>query len=246
VKATMMKEAETKFVSDYNPDTANTYTSFNSQVLGTNQWALGICPLSQATGQVNSYTRVGDTILPRQVKVLLDVRLKAQNPANPTPIDIVVVCYYGYCKKYSTYDEVDANSTQLCSDLLRLGGVTTGGAENIPFYGNRSDSHLLVNTDVWKLKKVEFRLHKPAGIVNGGAGAGVGSSQTKVGHSLLLDFGSMCPSEKLKYDTSADTKPINWSPVFSLGYYYADDTAPDTGAGILEYHANRMLTFKDF
>jgi len=244
VKATMMKESETKFVSDFNPDTSNTYTTFNSQILGTNQWALGICPLSQATGQVNSYTRVGDSILPRQVKVLLDVRIKQTSIANPT--DVVCVVYYGYCKKYSTYDEVDANSTQLCSDLLRIGGVTTGGAENIPFYGDRAGSHLLVNTDVWKLKKLEFRLHKPFGYPNGAASPGVYSSQDKVGHSVLLDFGSMCPVEKLKYDTSADTKPINWSPVFSLGYYYADGTPPDTGAGILEYHANRMLTYKDF
>jgi len=247
VKATMIREAETKFVSDYDPDTANTYTTFNSQILGTNQWALGICPLSQATGQVNAYTRVGDEIMPRQVKVALDIRLKAQNPANPIPVDVVCVVYYGYCKTYSKYDDVDANSTQLCSELLRLGGVTTGGAENIPFNGNRSDSHLLVNTDTWKLKKIEFRLHKAAGLINGSAGAGTPSSQTKYGHSLMLDFMPLCPSEKLKYDTSQDTKPANWSPVWSCGYYYTDNTAPDTGTnGILEYKATRYLTFKDF
>lgn len=245
VKKTMMAEAETKYVSDATND-VTAWQTVNSEIVGTQQFARGICPLSQTTGQGSSYTRLGDSIVPRQTKVALDIRLKAQ--VNPLlyPVDINVVVYYGYCKQYTTYDEVDSNSATLASQLLRLGGESAPGVDTTPFRGYVSDSHLMINTDMWHLKKAVFRLHKAAGVVNGASGAGVQAANQKVQHSLLLDYASMCPS-KLRYDSTQAVNPANWSPVFTIGYYYADNTAPNTGTdGIIEYKATRHLTFKDF
>jgi len=235
-----MRSAETKFVSSYASDaTPNVYTSINSQIVGATQWGFGLPDLAQGTG---SYTRNGDTITPRQSKVALDIRLTQTG----APVDLTVVIYYGHCKKYTKYADVVANGTALSADLLRLGGVNSAGKENQSFNGIQSDSHLVINTDVWSLKKITFRLNKAPGVLNG-AGAGVLSQGNKPNHAVLLDFmPSGCPAT-LKYDTSSQTEPENWAPVWSIGYYYNDATAPDTGlTGAIEYKANRMLTYKDF
>lgn len=245
VKQTLMSTAETKFVSDATND-VTIWQTINSEITGTQQFARGICPLSQTTTQGSSYTRVGDSIVPRQTKVALDVRLKSPSPQTPFPYDVNVVVYYGYCKQYTTYDEVDANSATLASQLLRLGGESAPGVDTTAFRGYISDSHLPINTDTWVLKKEVFRLHKPAGILNGAVGPGVTASTQRAQHSLMLDYASMCPP-KLRYDSTQAVNPANWAPVFTLGYYYSDNSAPNTGTdGIIEYKATRFLTFKDF
>lgn len=239
MKSTLMRTAETKFVSSYAGDTTpNVYTSVNSTITGATQFGFGLPSLFQGTG---SYARQGDSITPRQTKVLLDVRL------TPTgaPVDLTVVLYYGYCKKYTKFTDVVANSFSLCNELLRLGGVNASGDEEQSFNGIQSDSHLLVNTDVWHLKKITFRLNKCPGVLNG-AGAGVLSQGNKNTHAVLLDYSSMCPAT-LKYNTSTDDEPENWAPIWTMGYYYNDATPPDTGlTGAIQYKANRMLTYKDF
>lgn len=246
MKQTLMKESETKYVSDWASADPSVWYTINSEITGTNQFARGLVPLSQTTTQGSSYTRIGDSILPRQVKVALDVRLKAPNPSTPFPYDVNVVVYYGYCKQYTTYAEVDANSATLASLLLRLGGESAPGVDTTAFRGYVGDSHLLINTDTWVMKKAVFRLHKPAGIINGATGAGVTASTQKNQHSLMLDYSSMCPA-KLRFDSTQAIEPANWAPVFTIGYYYNDNSAPNTGTdGIIEYKAVRHLTFKDF
>jgi len=246
VKNTLMKESETKYVCDWADVDPSVWFTSNSEITGTDQFARALCQLSQATGQASSFTRQGDNILPRQVKVALDIRLKAQTSPYLYPVDINVVVYYGYCKKYTKYADVDANSATLALELLRLGGEASPGVDTTAFRGYVGDSHLLINTDTWVMKKIVFRLHKSAGVVNGSTGAGVQSANQKVQHSLMLDYASMCP-EKLRFDGTQAIEPENWSPVFTMGYYYADNTAPNTGLdGIIEYKAQRHLTFKDF
>lgn len=240
-------KSETKFVSNYAADTTpNAFTSFNSVIQGANQFGNPLATLTQGD---TDYNRTGSVISPRQVKCALDVRISAgTDPSNSRvyPVDLTVVGYYGYCKKYSTYSDVAANSAALAADLLRLGGVNGAGAETQSFNGIVADSHLLINTDVWHLKKFTFRLYKAGGYLNGTPGNGTQNAPNKNLHSLMLDYSSMCP-QKLQYDKSSDTLPVNWAPVFTMGYYYNDSTPPDSGAGtgIVEYKQNKFLTFKD-
>jgi len=242
VKKTMMREAQTKFVSSYPSDaTPNAYTNFNSTIVGPTQWGLGLPDIVQGD---TDYNRQGDTIKPRQHKVALDIRFTAGSLGFPH--DVTVVVYYGVCKKFKSWTDVQTNSLALCDELLRLGGVNGAGEETQSFNGIQSDSHLSINTDVWNLKKVTFRLNKAPGVLNGAAGAGVLSQGNKASHAVLLDYASFLPAE-LKYDTSTAQIPVNYAPVWSIGYYYNDPTAPDTGlTGICEYKANRFLTYKDF
>lgn len=119
------------------------------------------------------------------------------------------------------------------------------GAETQSFNGIMSDSHLVINTDVFNFRKKTFKLYKPAGIVNG-VGTGVLAPLSKVSHSFMLDWSSFLP-QKIKYDLNTDQYPIGYIPIWTLAYYYNDQTPPDTtpGSGIVEYKANRFLTFKD-
>lgn len=248
VDRAISSKSETKFVSNYAADTApNTFTSFNSAIAGASQFGN---PLAQLTQGDTDYQRTGSQIVPRQVKCALDVRISAgTDPSNSRvyPVDVTVVGYYGYCKKYSTYSDVNANSASLASDLLRLGGVNGAGAETQSFNGIVADSHLVINTDIWHLKKFTFRLYKAGGYLNGTPGNGTQNAPNKNLHSIMLDYSSMCPSKGLVYDKSTDTLPVNWAPVYTMGYYYNDSTPADVSAntGILEYKSNKFLTFKD-
>jgi len=260
VAQTMARTSETKFVSDYGQllsatQSQNVFTSFNSQIVGPSQWFNCLPELVEGTGD---YKRVGSKITPRQVKVAVDVRIKpdGENFSNQFPKDLTVVVYYGYCKRYTTYGDVDANSATLSAQLLRLGGEGIAGGpwagqETKAFEGVVSDSHLVINNDIWHLRKKTFRLYKAAGYLNGTSVIntnGTLNAPNKNLHSFMLDFGSMCP-KTLSYNLASDTAPMNWAPVFTMGYYYNDRTIPDDGSvahpSLLEYRANKFLTFKD-
>lgn len=243
VKKTLMKTAETKFVSSYATDAnPNVYNSFNSVISGSTQFSGCLPSVIPGTGE---YNRIGNLIQPISNKVALDVRFRAGNPAAPIPHDVTVVIYYGVCKKYKYYPDLSADSTNLCLQLLSSGGLSAiSSTETQEFGGIQSDSHLPVNTAIWKLKKKTFRLYKCAGVTNGIAGAGVTAPLSKTNHTCILDFSSFLPS-KLKYDQDLDQDPSNYAPVWAMGYYYNDTTPPDTGSGILEFKQNAMLLYKD-
>jgi len=256
----MARTSETKFVSDYGSILTtslaqNVFTSFNGQIYGGAQWFNCLPQLLEGTGD---YQRVGSKISPRQVKVAVDVRIKpdGENFSTQYPKDLTVVVYYGYCKRFTTFGDVDANSGLLSNQLLRLGGVGAAGgswtgSETKAFEGVVSDSHLVINNDIWHLRKKTFRLYKAAGYLNGTSVIntnGTLNAPNKNSHSFMLDFGSMCP-KTLTYNAATDASPMNWAPVFSMGYYYNDRTIPDDGStdhpALLEYRANKFLTFKD-
>lgn len=241
MKKTLDSKIETKYTANYAYlATPNTYLPVNSPILGPTQWTLAVPGLGQG---LTAYDRIGDKISPTSLKVALDLRFTAA--AQATPHDITAVIYYGYCKKYTSFYDVQSNSVDLCDQLLRLGGVvTTTDAELQPFNGIQSDVHLPINKTVWALKKKTIHMYKAPGILNGGASAGVLSTPNKNNVSVILDWSSALPA-KLKYDQSTDVYPENFAPVFAIGYYYNDGTAPDTGTGILEFQASKMLYFKD-
>jgi len=241
-----MKTAETKFASSYASDDApNTYSPFNSVISGATQFSSCLPNISLGT---NEYSRIGNLIQPISNKVYLDVRLKAGAPQT-YPHDITVVVYYGVCKKYKFWQDLSADSAQLCQQLLSSGGLSAiSSLDTQEFGGIQSDSHLPVNNAIWKLKRKTFRLYKAPGVLNATSGAPPGNPAVpnKNNHTCVLDFSSFLPA-KLKYDQDLDTDPSNYAPVWCMGYYYNDTTPPDTsaGSGICEFKSNAMLLYKD-
>jgi len=239
-----MKTAETKYVSTIADDaTPNTYSSFNSIISGATQFSCAMPTLQLGT---NAYTRIGDLIQPTSLKVALDVRIKGGTSSTGNPVDLTVVLYYGYCKKYKNWNDVNTNSATLANQLLSTGGISAlTSVDTQPFAGLQSDSHLPVNSTIWKLKKKTVRLFKCPGYLNGATSPGLLAGPSKYNHTFFLDYTDMLPA-KLKYE-DGDPLPENFAPVWSMGYYYNDATAPNTtaGSGILEFKTNNMLYFKD-
>jgi len=241
-----MKTAETKYVSSIASDaTPDVYSSFNSVISGASQFS---CALPSVIPGTNSFTRIGELIQPTSLKVALDVRLKAGAPQT-YPHDLTIVLYYGYCKKYKNWNDVDTNSATLADQLLQCGGTSVlTSMDTQPFAGLQSDSHLPVNTTIWKLKKKTCRLYKAPGVLNATSGALPGNPAVpnKNNHTFILDYTDMLPA-KLKYEDEFADLPENFAPVWSMGYYYNDTTPPDAtaGSGILEFKTNRMMYFKD-
>lgn len=240
-----MKTAETKFASSYASDpTPNIYAPFNSIISGATQFSGCLPTIIQGTGD---YNRIGSLIQPIANKVALDVRIKGGSSSTGNPVDVTVVVYYGVCKKYKYHPDLSADSVNLALQLLRSGGLSAiTSTDTQEFGGIQSDSHLPVNTAIWKLKKKTFRLFKAPGFLNGATSPGLLSTPCKNNHSCILDFSSFLPS-KLKYDQDLDVDPSNYAPVWCMGYYYNDNTPPDTtsGSGILEFKQNAMLLYKD-
>jgi len=240
-----MKNAETKFVTNiYNDANPNVYSPFNSAIAGSTQFSSALPDIGTGT---DGFSRIGDLIQPMSLKTALDVRIKGGTSSTGNPVDVTVVVYYGYCKKYRTWDEVSANSAALCEQLLRVGGISAlTTLDTQGFNGIQSDSHLPVNTTIWKLKKKTFRLHKCPGYLNGSTSPGLLGGPAANNHSFILDYTDMLPA-KLKYDQTVDVLPSNFAPIWCMGYYYNDGTAPNTGSGtgILEFKTNSMLYYKD-
>lgn len=251
VNRVLNRKSETKYASSRAGESVpHTYTVVNSVISGSGQWAAALPRIIQGT---DDYSRIGDTIMPSKARV--DLELALVDPAgtptgtysNPNPVDITAYIVYGYCKKYRAYNDVQANSAALSDQLLKLGGVDASGNEYTSFSGYREDADLIINDAIWHLKVKKVRLFKSPGQLNGPVSPGVISTPNKTTHKVRLDFSKMLPT-KLKYPDVGDLLPINFSPVFSIGYYYNDGSPPDTtsGVGLLKYHATSHMFWKDF
>lgn len=247
VNRILNRKSETKYVTS-RPADANpfTYTQINSTISGSGQWGSALPSLAQGT---TDYTRIGDSIVPVSSKLTVEARIRplAGTTSYGAPVDITLVVFYGYCKKYKQYGDVQSNAAALCTQLLKLGGVDpVTGLETTNFSGNAADDMLVINDETWHLRKKRFHLFKAPGQLNGTTGAGVLSTPDKNMARFTLDFTKMLPA-KLRYDDATSALPDNIAPVWTMGYYYNDSTPPDTtaGSGIVEYKSIRHLKFKD-
>lgn len=247
VNRILNRKSETKYLTDYSSGTGGTYnkwTGFNSQIVGAGQWGYA---LPQCVQGDNDYQRIGDSIVPTSCKTDLYFRLAPQGgqATQQNPVDITVVVFYGYCKKYKSLPDVTASSSGLSAQLLRVGQQdATTTLETKSFDGNIVDLTYPINDVVWHLKRKSVRLYKAPGVLNGGTASGVLSSGNKGIAHMRLDFTKMLPS-KLKYDDATDTYPSNFAPVWAAGYYYNDATAADAGGGIVQLSAYPSIRFKD-
>lgn len=251
VNRVLNRKSETKYAcSRAGESTPHVYTITDSVIAGAGQWGLALPGIIQGT---DDYSRIGDTIAPTRARV--DLQLKLTDPAgsptgvysNMNPVDITAYVVYGYCKRYKYTGDVIANSAALASQLLKLGGVDGTGSEYTGFNGYAEDADLIINDSIWHLKVKKVRLFKSPGQLNGTVSPGTISTPNKTTHKMRLDFTKMLPA-KLKYEDVGDSQPVNFSPVFSIGYFYNDGSPPDTtpGVGLLKYHATKHLFWKDF
>lgn len=243
VNKILNRKSETKYITNYRDDTQHIWTQFNSQIYGPGQFGSAVPAMVQGT---TDYTRLGDSVSPVKMYTDLRFRVKPVDPltTNGNPVDITVVIYYGVCKKLKSVLDVAADAS-LPNTLLKLGYTSAvSGLETKPFMGYAEDTDYVINDDIWTLKKKTVRLYKTFGSINGPASPGVPSAPNRNEAHVRLNFTKTLPA-KLRYDDAAGQFPVNYAPVYAVGYYYNDSTPPDTGAGIVEAIALEHLWYKD-
>lgn len=248
VNRILNRKSETKYVSNITNSSGSPYVNpvmVNSAIQGTHQFQSALPPMVQGD---DDYSRIGDSIVPTKLvnDLWIDFVPKSGQVGLDLPVDISVVIYYGYCKKYKSWTDVDTNSSALADQLLKLGTKDpVSGSEHKAFVGLHRDMTLLANQDIFHLKKKVIRMYKSPGYSNGVTSPGIISEPSKIHAHVKLDFTKLLPA-KLKYEESTDTLPSNYSPFWCIGYVYNDQSLPDTGTtGILEYQYTSHLHYKD-
>lgn len=248
VNRILNRKSETKYLTNVTNSSGAPYNSpvmFNSAVQGTSQFISALPSMVQGT---DDYDRVGDSVVPTKLvnDIFIDFVPKSGQVGLDLPVDLTVHIFYGYCKKYKSWTDVNTNSSALADQLLKLGAKDpVSGSEFKPFVGLHRDTTLHLNQDIFHLKTKKIHMYKSPGYSNGVTSPGIISQPSKIHAHVKLDWTKMLPA-KLKYEESADTLPSNYAPFWCIAYSYNDQSTPDTGAtGILEYVYTSHLSFKD-
>lgn len=240
VRKVLGRMTETKYVAQL----TSAWGFFNSQILGANQWATALPPITQGDEE---HQRIGNSILPKRSQVKLMLRLTPQDLPSPDQLgsdarDVTVVIYYGFVRKYKNVTDVQTNSATLCTQLLENGDGHTSA-----FLGNPEDVLYPVNNKVFNLKKKVVRLFKGKGHGNVNQGINAGQDgQPPAVYSKVVTLNYKHKS-KCKFSDDTATTPEDFAPVWAIGYYYTDSALdPDTGGvSPIQYRALRQLWFSD-
>lgn len=237
IEKVISRNSETKYVAE----TLLTGVNFNSGIgssnpLVPNEWYRCIPTVSQYTssGLIPSYARSGKVIQPTSCKVHIRCGFDYRD-ANQR--DITVVCYMIQSKTERTYysgSPAQPNESRI---------LDNGDGTNVRFAGTFLDSTKPIDRDgIVLLAKKKFRLHKGQGLLTTST-ASTGQGPYNGGKSFTLNV--KLP-HKLQYEETLTT-PAHVSPLFGIGYYYNDDTAPDLDltAGLLWVDARTEMWFKD-
>jgi len=235
IESVMNKNDETKYVAETIIEEQN----FNSGIGSTNplvpfEMYRALPTLYQAGGSLGaSFTRIGKQVQPISAKV--DFRFNFDHHDNNAR-EIRVVLYMLVCKSETVY--TNALPAQPISTLF----LDDGNGNNVRFQGTYLQSKYPIDKDNWRiLHKRTFSLSKGMGLLNDNT---LSSSQGKYREkSITLNV----PVPKLlKYDEQV-IWPAHYAPVWAVGYYYADDTAPDLdlSSGCLHVSARAHMWFKD-
>lgn len=235
IENVMNANDETKYVTETIVEEANFNSGIgSSNPLVPNEMYRCIPLLYQAGGALGgSYNRIGKQIQPIACKVNFRFNFDSRDN-NSREIKVVLYMLDGKSNRnYATQQPATAFPTTILDD---------GGGNNVRFQGTYLQSKYPIDKDNWRiLHKRTFTLSKGMGKLNDNT---IATSQGRyLTHSLTLNVKM---PKTLKYDETI-TYPANYAPVWAVGYYYADDTAPDLDltSGCLHVSARTHLWFKD-
>lgn len=247
VMAIVNRQMEHKYVAEYMLDSSSTgYVNFNSPINTSSDWYRCIPLLPESTSQANSYTRQGKEITPTHLNCNWTFHFSQVDDHSR---DIYVVLYVLQSIQFKKYATISINGQlTTSSDYLDQGNGT-----DTAFTGKVTDYQAPIERDKYRLlHKKRFRLAKSSGDSNGtgviGQYDGHGEGLYATNGPKMITHTWKCPlPKKLKYDETGGVTsiPTNSSPVWGVGYYYADGTSPDTGGGILAVDFWAGLHFLD-
>lgn len=234
IEKVMNRDNETKYVAETIVEEAN----FNSGIGSTNPLVpmemYRALPLIYSSGGTSSsMTKLGKQIQP--VKCTVNFRFNFDfNDRNAR--EIRVVLYMLNCKNERAY------YNQLAAQPFQTNFLDDGQGSNVRFQGTYLQSKYPIDKENWSiLHKRTFALSKGVGLLNDNTtGTSMGKYREK---NITLNV--RLP-KRIKYDENTAT-PAAFAPVWAVGYYYADNTAPDLDltAGCLHVTARTHMWFKD-
>jgi len=234
VKKVLLRNAETKYVRDEN---ISALTPFNSQVAAITDFYRCFPQVSQGT---LSAQRIGQRVTPMSITSFLNVSFDINDALSR---DIEVHVWYLISKQQksvlSAKDQLLYNITNrfLLSGFAEL--CDNGDGTNTTFRGDFLSCTKPVNADQFTvIKKYVRHLYKGAGTSN--------NDQVANNEKRHFTLRTRLPVHQLIYDAQNDTLPTNYMPVMCIGYRYLDNTAPDTGAGVIKVQSTSEMRFKDF
>ncbi|UAU47020.1 Rep [Chicken proventriculitis-associated circular virus 27] len=245
VKKELSKENETKFIQE---DVLPAGTLFNSVINTNNDWyralpKFAFAGSAEGTGSAN---RIGNRITPRSVISRWAVSFAQTDEASR---DITVFLYLLQPLFFKTYPvETAGGQNPLGFNNFLRSGSELSYAQG--FNGTWGGSTRPVDNNQYKILMVKkFRLNKPSGAPQGvgvvGAGGrgmySVGDMEwrkeiTYKHRNLPATFKYAGPSNKL---------PENCAPIWALGYYYNDNSNPDTDVGLLRVEYTAAMYYDD-
>jgi len=249
VNTIVARGSETKYVTE----TITSGIYFNSVITNPSDWYRCIPQLAQSTNSANSYTREGRVVQNCHLKFNWNFRY---GNADASTRDIFVVLYVLQPKFQKASRRTDVNNQV---SFFNSQYLDNGQGTMTSFAGTWATSKMPINKEAFTLlhKKV-FRLSKASGSSNGsgvvGQYDGYGRGMYAIGHRDNISHTWSKKLPNLKYDDGtysiatpdvAMVLPQNASPVWGVGYYYADGTAADTAGGILLVDSFAELHFKD-
>lgn len=137
-------------------------------------------------------------------------------------------------RNYSEIGEVLANTATWMPTLLQKGGVAA------PFTGAINDLWAPLNSDAFI--KYYDRVFMLTGTYQSTA---VGMTQL-LGATKMFNINLKCRNKTLKYENSISSgNPMNYAPVFCIGYAHLDGSGPDTVSTAITVQWDSVINYED-
>ena len=249
IKAVTLKEAEPKYVAE----TIISKVAHNGVISEAGGWyrCLPLLKQGDADSQDQSWIRRGKMVTPYgKLAVHWDIHLKSTLAYSR---DIYVVLYVLQERARRQYPVADAGGQNPEHYAAYL---DDGAGNNTNFAGDWASSHYPVEKDFFiPLHKKVWRLCKPSGQNTGISVVGVGSNTGQYSMSMPVaihhSWHYTLP-KVLRYDDgpadSGDVPtqlPTNTSPIWGVGYFYANGEAADVATQCIEVSCRAEMGFKD-
>lgn len=236
VKTVLHNQAETKMAYHTSSNAGLTY--FNSGINSTGDMLQIIPSISQSTADNG---RIGDQVRAQSLNLKgylkFDLGTTPNDTATPT---VVARLFIVSLKPKANYTEATSSATAL-SGLLKKGGST------VAFTGVLSDIYAPVNTDLWTVHH-DRKFYLSQSFLNQPAGSGVGMVSVDARNTVkFFNLNVKCKNKLLKYDAniSSGLLPVNYGPIFMLGYSYLNGASPDTLSIKLGTQYDATMTYED-
>jgi len=137
-------------------------------------------------------------------------------------------------RNYSEISEVLANSSTWMPTLLQKGGVSA------PFTGAINDLWAPLNSDAF------IKYYDKVFMLNGTYQAtAVGMTQL-LGATKMFKIALKCRNKTIKYENTISTNnPMNYAPVFCIGYAHLDGSGPDTVSTAITVQWDAVFNYED-